>query len=562
MLSCKTRSYKYNLSVKQKTKQSSLSTIINITILNSLIITPFFNKDGMIIPKLMVMFSLSLYLLPILFSYKTRIFSSKTLKLAVVLQLLILLDSLVVMIMSSAPIEQQIFGRTGRGLGLITIFSMAVIFIASAVMFEDSLKHKILFGLILSAFISSFYSILQSYGIDLLKWESKTNGVIGTLGNPNFQSAFAAMVLVPTFIYFSIIHKRFYVALTVFLFFCFTIYRTESTQGYIAGFFSIAIALLIYVWYRSKLLFIPILIAGATSAFFAVTGMLNYGPLSSYLYKVSVQSRGDFWRSAFNTANAHPFFGVGIETFGDYSLKYRDLVIENRSIEYTDNAHNFFLEHAATGGYPFAVLNFTLVILTFSAFLRYQIVVKKFEPVMTSLFSAFIAFQMTSVISPGNLVTMHWNMVISGTIIGLASTIKLSENSKSSFVVTQQRKFRLISIILAFSGFMFVLPLFNTDRIQLIGMKRGDASLVMKATFSFPESTVRYSLIGRELYNSGLLQQSLEVARSGVEFNPNSPSMWALILVNQNATPEERLNAKNKILILDPLNKAVKNFNP
>ena len=516
----------------------------------------------MIIPKLMVMFSLSLYLLPILFSFKTRISISKSFKLAVVLQLLILLDSFIVMVMSSAPIEQQIFGRTGRGLGLITIFSMAVIFIASVVLFEDNLKHKILFGLILSAFVSSFYSILQSYGIDLLKWESRTNGVIGTLGNPNFQSAFAAMVLVPTFIYFSVIHKRLYVGLAVFLFFCFTIYRTESTQGYIAGFFSIAIALLIYVWYRSKLLFIPIFIAGATSAFFAVIGMLNYGPLSSYLYKASVQSRGDFWRSAFNTANAHPFFGVGIETFGDYSLKYRDLVTESRSFEYTDNAHNFFLEHAATGGYPFAVLNFALVILTFSAFLRYQIVVKKFEPVMTSLFSTFIAFQMTSVISPGNLVTMHWNMVVSGTILGLASTIKLSKDSKSSFVVTQQRKFRLISIILAFSGFMFLLPLFNTDRIQLIGMKRGDANLVMKATFSYPESTVRYSLIGRELYNSGLLKESLEVARSGVEFNPNSPAMWALILVNQNATPKERLNAKNKILILDPLNKDVKNFNP
>jgi hypothetical protein len=93
-------------------------------------------------------------------------------------------------------------------------------------------------------------------------------------------------------------------------------------------------------------------------------------------------------------------------------------------------------------------------------------------------------------------------------------------------------------------------------------MQRGDANLVMKATYSFPESTVRYSLIGRELYNSGLLQQSLEVARSGVKFNPNSPSMWALILVNQNATPEERLIAKNKILLLDPLNKEVKNFNP
>jgi hypothetical protein len=98
--------------------------------------------------------------------------------------------------------------------------------------------------------------------------------------------------------------------------------------------------------------------------------------------------------------------------------------------------------------------------------------------------------------------------------------------------------------------------------MQLTGMQTGDANLVMRATTSYPESTVRYSIIGRELLNSGLHQQSLELARSGVEFNPYSAGLWALILVNPNAQKSERLEAKERILELDPLNVEVLNFIP
>jgi hypothetical protein len=120
----------------------------------------------------------------------------------------------------------------------------------------------------------------------------------------------------------------------------------------------------------------------------------------------------------------------------------------------------------------------------------------------------------------------------------------------------------LPSVLLAALGFTCLLPLFNTDRIQLLGMQKGDANLVMKSTTSFPESTVRYSLIGQELFKSGLNVQALEVARSGVDFNPNSASLWALILVNPSASLEERNNAKSKILELDPLNQDIRNFTP
>ena len=547
--------------MKSDAKNNITNLIVGSAVINTLIITPFFNKDAIIIPKLIVMFCLALYLLPIIYLNWQVIFKSKLLKFFVFLNLMFLLQSLIVLTLSSAPIEQQIFGRTGRGLGLISIISLSVASITIAAVHDKILVNKIVLGLVFSGFITSLYSISQSFGIDFLKWDSKTNGVIGTLGNPNFQSAFAAMAMIPSLLYTWKNKKGLFLSIFLFIFFIYTIYRTQSTQGIVAGFFSIAVTSIIYFWYKNKKLFSLAIFSGVMSSIFMIAGMLNVGPLSSYLYKVSVQSRGDFWRSAFSAANAHPFFGVGLDSFGDYSLKYRDLTAVNHSFaEYTDNAHNLFLEQAATGGYILAIINSMVILLVIYSFFRIQRFDKKFEPALISLFVAWIVFQMTSVISPGSLVIMFWNALISGVIIGQAAS--LSSNSNEISEASRIKSGYVQSILLGVVGFAILFPLFNTDRIQLIGMQKKDANLVMKAVTSYPESTVRYSLIGTELLQSGLDIQALEVARSGVQFNPHSAGLWALILVNPSATLEERNYAKVKILELDPLNKEVRNFTP
>jgi hypothetical protein len=546
-----------------KDKNPVLKIIIISAVINTLVITPFFNKDGMIIPKLFVIFSTAMYVFPLIFSNYKLIMKNRLLKLITILHFLIVLQSIIVMIASSAPLEQQIFGRTGRGLGLIIILSLSIIFVISAVFINIEKIRNISFWLIISSFLSSFYSVMQSFGFDMIAWETKTNGVIGTLGNPNFQSAFAAMALVPSFLYFFWIKKKSYLSFVLVTFFSYVILRTQSTQGIIAGTASIFIVLLIYYWYRNKIVFMLTATTGLVASIFALLGMLSYGPLATYLYKVSVQSRGDFWRSAFTTANNHPFFGVGLDSFGDYSLKYRDEIAAGHPwAEYTDNAHNFFLHQASTAGYPFAVLNLIVIFLVLYSFFRIQIDIKKFDPNIAAIFSVWIVFQMVSIISPENLVTMYWNAIFSGALVGVAKDL-----SKISEVVNKSPESKIkynrgVSVVTGLIGFVILLPLFNTDRQQLIGMKTGNANLVMEATLKFPESTVRYNLIGKELFNSGLTQQSLEIARSGVEFNPYTPALWALILVNPNATIEERYKAKDKILEFDPLNKNVRAYVP
>jgi O-antigen ligase len=546
-----------------KEKNSLLKLIVISAFINTLIITPFFNKDGMIIPKLIVIFSTAMLLIPIISLNLKVILKNSSLKIAIILNSLILLQHIFAIFASSAPLEQQIYGRTGRGLGLLTVLSVAIVLVTSAFITNYNNIRLIIIGLIVSSFFSSFYSMLQSFGIDFIAWDTKTNGVIGTLGNPNFQSAFAAMALVPSLLYFSQAKSKRNLSFLLFIFFIVVIMRTQSTQGIIAGLASLLIMLLFFFWYRNKIIFVITSTVGLVISFFAIFGMLSYGPLSKYLYKVSVQSRGDFWRSAFTTANNHPVFGVGLDSFGDYSLKYRDQVAASHPwAEYTDNAHNFFLQQAATSGYPSAALYLLLVFFVLYSFFKFQIKTKKFEPNSLALFSAWLVFQMVSVISPENLVILFWNAVISGAIIGLAKDIL----PITEFPIKSPEKTIKVSVVrsafIGLIGLIVTLPLFNTDRLQFEGMRTGNANKVMEATIRFPESTVRYNLIGRELYNSGLMQQALKIARAGVEFNPNSAAMWALVLVNPNATIEERVFAKNKILELDPLNKNVKEYTP
>ena len=189
--------------------KSIFSLILFSAVAVTLVGTPMWNKDALVIPKVIILFLVALYLTPIVLKKSKTITKNRISKFFIVILSLLLVQYIAVVITSSAPIEQQIFGRSGRGIGLITLLSIACMILASALFIEENKVKTIITMLALAGFVSALYGILQSYGLDPLAWEAKNNRVIGTLGNPNFQSSILAMSFMPILVYGSKFKYRF-----------------------------------------------------------------------------------------------------------------------------------------------------------------------------------------------------------------------------------------------------------------------------------------------------------------------------------------------------------------
>jgi O-antigen ligase len=510
----------------------------------------------LIIPKVALLFTLAMYILPELVTNIKIFFSDPKLVLLFIISFVIIFQMIIVMLLSDAPFEQEFFGRTGRGLGFSTFFSAVILILCMAIFSKINDSNFIIFWLSLSGLVSSLYALTQRFGFDIFNWESKTNGIIGTLGNPNFQSSFTAMTLVPILVYsFSQSIKYFVIPINLLIFIS-TLYFTQSTQGYVVLSAAALVFLLLFTWYGKRLFFSFIFSSGALIGVVAIAGMLNKGPLAYYLYKPSVQSRGDFWRSAFNTANANPVFGTGIDSFGDSFLIYRD----RQAVELADNAHNYFLEFAATGGYPLAILNLIIVFLTLYSFISLQKKLGKFDAKLASIFCAWIVIQMQSLISPGTVTLIVWGAILSGFAIGSNIKYVVDQNH----IKEKEHKPRFItktaSVSLLVVGLLIMFPLYKTDRDLKKGLALKNGDMIMKAATAYPESSVRYNVFTQEFLKSNLLPQALELGRKAVEFNPNAVSAWALVFINPQAPLEERVKARDEILRLDPLNTEVFKF--
>lgn len=425
--------------MKSKLKAVENSTILWWIFGGSALITLYFNskiQDPFNAPKMWILLLVAAWLMGhSLFNNKGS-FGNKDLKRFAAISLIFTIFSLVSALTTDVKYT-AFFGENQRRNGFLTYLALIILMLSSAIFIKtQSVKrlNLVSFG---TGLVLAIYGLMQISGVDFIKWNNPYNAIISTVGNPNFAAAIMAMMA--SIIFGPVLNKDFHkyyriACLVLTLVLLYTIYLSDARQGLIA--FAIGIGVYFTIWLysiKSKLRHI-VLGAGLFTGLFSILGMLQIGPLTSFLYKSSVTVRGYYWRAGIEMAQNHPWFGVGFDRYGAYFKECREVGYPlNYGFTITStNAHNVPIQIFATSGL-FAGISY-LLILAFIAWRGIKSIKNRTGTerlLVASIFSAWLAYQAQSIISIDNIGISVWGWVLGGAVVGL-SLEKTSVQSNSA----------------------------------------------------------------------------------------------------------------------------------
>jgi O-antigen ligase len=405
-------------------EQGSLGQLLAWTAaVATLIVLPGKAFDPINVPKLLIIAVGGCMAVGALIAQRKALFQPKY-RMVQIFSAAFIIDLTLVLLIAGTNFNQEFFGTFGRATGFIAYFSLCALLLAGVVASSKSNLKLISWSLITTGALSIGYGLLQGVNADPLKWVLKYNPVIGFLGNPNFQSSFIGINAVLVFSLF--LHKQYKIAIRALLLLDFfvsfyVIKSTDSQQGFLVALGGVVIVGLMWI-NKNKLRFLSIpaavlsLVGGAVVAL----GTLNKGPLSSLLYKESVTYRGDYWQAGWKMTVEHPFFGVGLDSYGDWYRRARTLEATlRRGPEVVSNAaHNVLLDLSSNGGFPLVGIYLFMVVLVIASSFKVFKRTQEFDPIFSGLFAVWIAYQAQSVISLNQIGLAVWGWIISGLLIG------------------------------------------------------------------------------------------------------------------------------------------------
>ena len=554
-------------------QQKSLTKILSLGLfLISITVVTGGLTDPVNVPKLLLLGVFAMAILGTLASFNPRLFVYGDLQTKIVL-CAFLVFSAVSIAKSSSPLTQNIYGAYGRNNGLLAYLFLSIILFATTLITNRSSHLRILKTLVYVGFVNLAYCLWVIAFGDFIPWNNPYGNILGTFGNPNFIGAFFG-------IFFGVLlalgpgsdaTKNFRISLIFLLpITLFAILESQAIQGRVLAVLSMGIVGIFFIYFRySRIITALFTLFCTTVGFLALAGAFQKGPLAEIIYKTSVSLRGQYWLAAWNTGQANPFSGVGMDAFGDWYRRSRDLrAIELPGINTVVNtAHNVPLDMFAFGGWPLFISYIAIMVIAFLALIRIVRQMKSYDAVGVGLITAWICYQVQSIISINQIGLAIWGWVLSGSLIAYSRVLpENNEIQKESSVSGKRQQVRkseakptsvLFASVFGLVGLLVSLPPVSADtKLRTAQVTRDAVKLeeTMKYSYFNPQNLQKYLLNIQAFEASGLFDISHKYALEAVSWNPEAFELWRILYFIKNSTDSERKLAVENMRRLDPLN--------
>ncbi len=535
----------------------------------TLVVNPWTNYDPISLPKMLALSVLACAALGLLISSRQLNFS-KIPKPFSVLLAIFLVGLTLSIAFSGAPLNQQFWGSFGRNTGYLTYFSFAIVMISVSLIQRPQFYAELTKVLMWTSVPMTIYCCIQYTGRDPIPWSEK--GVFGTLGNINFLSAFLGMTSILFFIQALNtrlkLNIRFAFMLKV-LIDLYLIYSTGSIQGpliFLAGVVIFGYLYILRLKAHKTTALISYTAIVMTFASLVLLGLRNFGPLAKIVFQPSVLFRQDYWHAGWQMTLDKPFFGVGLDSYGDWYRQVRGELSTLRTGpgRVSNTAHNVFLDISATGGLipGISYALFMLLIFVFAA--RYILKAKEPFSIQSMVFCSWCAFQIQALVSINQIGIGIWGWLLTGSLLGMICLSRNDDSLNSQFTLAGRARNRsignlnardsLATTVGALLGFVVAVIPLQADASYRSASSRGQIGEMRKVTLQLGATQFHRELVLDFAMRSNLVGETKTIAEELVRDYPRDFFGWRVLSVSSASSDLERAEALNRALMLDPYN--------
>ena len=490
-----------------------------------------------------------------------------------------LLAGLSTILNSSSPLVQNIYGAYGRNTAFVTYVLLIFTLLSAVVLRSKKSFSLLIWGLLAAGLVNVIYCLWVIIFGDFVPWNNPYGNILGTFGNPHFIGAFlglfaASLVAFSLTTGVKVIYRV--IAGNVFLVAVYEIIDSNAIQGrvVVAAGLGIVGFYLVRSKFSSAVAQIAYLGLAGVAGTFALLGALQIGPLTQYIYKTSVSLRGQYWLAGWNMGSDHPLTGVGFDSYGDWYRRARDgqaLILPGPNTT-TNAAHNVPFDVFAFGGWPLFIPDLFILLLTIIAVVKVTLRTRAYDGVFVTLTTAWVCYQLQSVISINQIGLAIWGWLFGGALIayeiatrpksvGDGEKVQLEKGQKARVAAKKHSETifssTLVAGVGAVVGLIIAVPPYSGDAkwrsaIASQNVEQVEAALV--PSYLNPMNSHKYANAVQLLESSKLNALALTYAKIAVEFNPNHFDSWKLLYFLGSGSAEDKALALENMKRLDPKN--------